>query len=345
MIGGGYGTGREVVEYFTMQGVTGGVLGLGVATLTFALILAATYEFARCFRAYDYRHFFKTLIGRGWVAYEVVYIITIMLILAVVSSAASDVLKDQLGWSAWLSTGAMLIAVTTMAFYGREFVSRIMTFWAILLSAIFVLYFVLVVAQFGPETAAAWEAGGVAGSWARKGMQFALYNVAMAPALLFAAREIATRREAILAGVITALAATLPALLFHLSFVARYAEVSAQPLPVYWMISSLGANWFMSLYLIGLFGTLVQTGIGVIQGLIERIDGWRKDSGGAPLGKPGHALLGLAAITISGMLSAVGIITLVAQGYGSLAWAFMIIYPLPLLTVGLLRLARARTAT
>ncbi len=40
MIGGGYGTGREIVEYFTRYGMVGGLLGLALVTLCFAILLA-----------------------------------------------------------------------------------------------------------------------------------------------------------------------------------------------------------------------------------------------------------------------------------------------------------------
>jgi uncharacterized membrane protein YkvI len=340
LIGGGYGSGREVVEFFTLQGVTGGLLGLVVAALTFAVILALTYEFARCFAAYDYRHFFKTLIGPAWVVYEATYLIGITLVLAIIGSVAGDILHDQLGWPGWVSTALILVSVTVMAFYGRELVARIMTGWAVLLSCIFVLFFVLVVARFGPAMREALVTGTVEPGWARKGLQFGLYNVALVPALLFSVRAIATRREALSAALIAAVAAVFPAVLFHLAFAARHAGIAAQPLPTYWMIGLLGAGWFMALYLIGLFGTLVQTGIGLIQGLIERIDGWRIDRQRPPLTRSRHALLALLMITASGLLSAFGVIALVARGYGLLAWVSLAIYQLPLLTIGIARLVR-----
>lgn len=337
MIGGGYGSGREVVEYFTRQGPLGGLMGLGVAALVFAVVLGATYDFSRRFGAYDYRHFFKALIGRGWMAYEAIYLIAAILILAVIGSAASTILADQLGWPAWVSTVLMLSAITTLAFFGRDLVARTMTLWAVLLSGIFICYFVLTVLRFGSTIVTVLAQGAVEGGWARKGAQFALYNVAIVPALLFSARAISSRREAVLAGIIGAVAAVLPALLFHTSFVARHAAIIEQPLPTYWMISSLEAPWLMMVYLIGLIGTLVQTGIGLIQGLIERIDGWRVELGRARLTRPRHALLALTTMVMSGLMSALGIVALVAEGYGALAWAFLIVYTIPLLTLGLLR--------
>ncbi len=48
MVGGGYGTGREIVEYFTSYGAVGGVLGLCVAYLVLATVLAATSAVVVC---------------------------------------------------------------------------------------------------------------------------------------------------------------------------------------------------------------------------------------------------------------------------------------------------------
>ena len=47
MVGGGYGTGRETVEYFTNFGFLGGAMGMGVAFLLIALVISLTFEFSR----------------------------------------------------------------------------------------------------------------------------------------------------------------------------------------------------------------------------------------------------------------------------------------------------------
>ena len=40
VMGGGYGTGREVIEFFTRYGLLGGLLGTAVAACVFATVLA-----------------------------------------------------------------------------------------------------------------------------------------------------------------------------------------------------------------------------------------------------------------------------------------------------------------
>ncbi len=44
VIGGGYATGRELVEFFLPHGPIGGLLSMGVAALIWSLVMAASFE-------------------------------------------------------------------------------------------------------------------------------------------------------------------------------------------------------------------------------------------------------------------------------------------------------------
>ena len=88
-------------------------------------------------------------------------------------------------------------------------------------------------------------------------------------------------------------------------------------------------------------GTVVLTAVGVLQGVNERIDGWRVDAGLQPASRLQHALVAAAIVGLSLVLSRAGIITLVAEGYGALSWAFVAVFTLPLLIIGNWRLRRA----
>ena len=79
--------------------------------------------------------------------------------------------------------------------------------------------------------------GSIEPGWLQGGILYAMYNLAIAPVLLFSTRAIQTRREAVLAGIITGVAVMVPAVLFHISYAAGYPEVLEQPVPNYWMMS------------------------------------------------------------------------------------------------------------
>ena len=54
MIGGGYGTGAEIAQYFGANGMVGGLLAALVTLIIWALLCAVTFEFSRVFKTFDY---------------------------------------------------------------------------------------------------------------------------------------------------------------------------------------------------------------------------------------------------------------------------------------------------
>lgn len=334
VIAGGYGTGRELVEYFTRYGARGGLLAMAVTTLCWAAVLAVTFEFARIFEAYDYRAFFRRLIGRGWIAFEVLYLLMFLLVLAVVASAAGEIMRESLGLPYGVGLLIMLVAVAALNFLGRDVVARSLALWTVVMYGIFVTFFVVSLRAHGPAIAGALRVGEAAPGWLVSGFQYALYNLAIVPAILFALRAVETRRQAIGAGVCAAFLCIIPALLFHVSFLAAYPGIVEQEIPVYWMLAELSVPALLILYMVGLFGTFIETGAGFIQGINERIDGYLAETRGSALTRPARALIALAAILLSAGLATVGIIRLIADGYGTIAWGFFIVYTLPVMTYG-----------
>ena len=114
VVGGGYGTGREIVEYFTRFGLAGGLLGMAVTLTCWGVVLGLTYELARIHKAYDYRRFFKHLLGPAWFLFEILYAMMLVLVLAVVASAAGEILQEQFNLPYLVGLGAMLILVAVL---------------------------------------------------------------------------------------------------------------------------------------------------------------------------------------------------------------------------------------
>ena len=106
LIGGGYGTGREAVEYVSQAGPMGGLLAVCCFFLAITLVLLVTFEFARTFQTFDYRHFFKELLGPAWFLFEILAVLLFLLVLAVVISAASTMAYDWLRIPVPMTTAA-----------------------------------------------------------------------------------------------------------------------------------------------------------------------------------------------------------------------------------------------
>ena len=61
MVGGGYATGRELVEFFLSKGPATGVAGLALTALWMSAAAVVSFALARQFGAFDYRSFCRTL--------------------------------------------------------------------------------------------------------------------------------------------------------------------------------------------------------------------------------------------------------------------------------------------
>ena len=134
MIGGGYGTGRVLVEFFTRHGIADGFLGQLLATALVSAIFAITLALAVRFQAYDYRSFFRLLLGRAWFLFEILLMVLFVLVLAVMGSAAGGILQDSLGLPARTGAVVMLVLVVFLTFFGRDLITRVLASWSVLLS-------------------------------------------------------------------------------------------------------------------------------------------------------------------------------------------------------------------
>ena len=62
-----------------------------------SLLCALTFLVAHHLQTYDYRSFFKQLLGPGWPLFELAYILFVVLILAVYGAAAGEIGRAVFG--------------------------------------------------------------------------------------------------------------------------------------------------------------------------------------------------------------------------------------------------------
>jgi len=329
------------VEFFTGYGLLGGLLGIGVAACIFALVLACTYEFARVFQVYDYRTFFGKLIGPFWICFEILYLLLFLLVLGVVGSAAGNILQEEFGISSLVGMGGVLVLVIALVYFGREAVEKVLTLWSIGMYVVFVAYFIQVMDHGDVDVLQAVKNGAVEVGWLQGGVLYAMYNLAIAPVLLFSTRAISSRSEAILAGLVTGLAVMIPAVLFHVSYAVGYPAVLDEPVPNYWMMSQYTTPLLLGIFLVALLGTLVETGAGLVQGFIERIEAVLKPGEDEALGHPARAAIAIVTLGLGGLLGSLGIVSLVAKGYSALSVGFALVYIIPICTLGIVKIMKS----
>jgi uncharacterized membrane protein YkvI len=340
VVGGGYGTGREIVQYFSRFGPAGGALAVLVAFTIFAVVLALTFELCRRFNAYNYRAFFNVLLGRYWFIYELVSVFMLLLTFAVLIAAGVGVLSDSFAVPPWLATSFIFAVIAILEFYGRDLVLRVLTFWSLVLYTVFFCFIgkMLVVAPEG--IMAVFTDGRIEPGWALSGFQYGLYNITVVPFILYVARAFETRSQAITSGCVAAAIAIIPAAIFHVAFSGAGLDLSDAEIPVFLIMKSYSMNVLTITFSVMLLGTLIETGAGLMQGINDRIDSQLVDYSREPLGKLGHTFVALAFLSLALAIASFGIVDLIAKGYGSMAWALFAIYFIPLMTVGVWKLRK-----
>ena len=333
VIAGGYGTGRELVEFFLTQGPLGGLLAILVTTVLWSAVSMATFEFARIHQAYDYRRLFQKLLGPGWVLFEVSYLGLMLIVLAVIAAAAGAILEETFGISYWIGVGGIMAAVGALVFGGNAAIEKALAAWSFVLYALYVVFFVWCFHRFGGSMEHTLGAEPAGRGWLWAGLRYAGYNLACMPAVLAALRVHHTRKETMVSGALAGPMAMIPGLLFFLAMVGQYPAILDERVPANFLLEILGSRTFQIAFQVMLFGTLIETGTGLIHAVNERISGFMADRRRAmPVWlRPAVALGFLALATV---ISQFGLIGLIAKGYGTLTIAFIAVYVIPVLTVG-----------
>jgi uncharacterized membrane protein YkvI len=343
VIGGGYATGRELAEFFLPAGPWGGLLAMAFATAIWSVVCVATFLFARATGSEDYRSFFRNLLGPFWVAFEVAYVFFIVLILAVFGAASGALGAAAFGWPLLAGTLCLVFAIAAITAFGNASVERLFKYATMFLFIVYVLFLLLSLGKFGDRIAAGFAAPVAADGWLAAGVTYASYNVVAAVIILPVVRHLTNSREAIVAGLLAGPLAMLPATLFFICMVAYYPQIGDEALPSDFLLRKLDMPVLQAAFQSMIFLALLETGVGAVHAINERI---------AVVWTARRKRLFTAAnrLTVAGILlvgsifiaERFGFVALIAKGYRLLAWMFLIVYVLPLMTYGLWRLARMR---
>ena len=334
IIGGGYGTGRELVEFFLSEGPVYGLINMGIATLIWSVVLAICFEFSRIGNHYEYRSFLKDLLGKLWIGYEYLYLVGLVLVVSVMGSASGEIFSEMFQVKEIVGVVIMMLLVGLIVFYGTSLIEKLLSIWSIILYAAFIIMFIAVFNMFSTEISSTFSLQQKGNSLAIGGIKYAAYNIGLAPAILFCVRHLETRKEAILSGVFAGVIGMVPALIMFLAMLSQYPLIISESVPVNLILDKIGWNYFKIIFQVVLFGTFIETGVSFIHGFNERIlsvnqnlkDHWR-------------ALIGVALLIGSIFIAnAVGLIGLIAKGYGAITWGYWIIFVIPILTIGAKRI-------
>ena len=341
VIGGGYATGRELAEFFLSAGPRGGMLAILFSTVLFSLLCALTFVVARRLQTWDYRSFFRQLLGPAWPLFELTYILFVVLILAVYGAAAGAIGAAVFGAPEWVGTVTLMAGIAAVVAFGNTAVERLFRDVSYLLYGVYALFIVAALVSFGDRIPGAFAAHPQTAGWALSGLTYVGYNIIGAVVILPVLRHLTSDRDAIVSGIISGPLAMIPAALFFVAMVAFYPGVQAATLPSDYLLQRIGIPAFHLLFQAMIFSALLESGTSAVHAINERIDRAWEARRGARLTH--RARLAIALLLLVGCMflaNRFGLVALIANGYRALAYILLAIYVLPLVTIGIWQLRR-----
>lgn len=352
LIGGGYATGREIVEYGGKFGAYGWMAGLGTF-LGFAVIAALSYELIRLTKAYDYKSFIQTIGGPLWIVFDVVYFLFMVVIIAVMASATGNIVEQTLGLNYWVGVVAITVIVAILNFYGSRLIEKFETLGTVALYVGYIIFSVLVIGTHGDNIATVFantdtsfveNATVPAAVWS--GVLYCAYNLVVLPASFFTVERQTRRVESVVSGIIGGVLATIPWFLTYFAVMCFYPNPDVLGASVPWLAMMQGTAGPVVIAIFGIVmgWTLIETSTGIIHAAIERVNNGLHEMNKPSMTSKQQAVLTIVILVGSMCLSKVGIIDLIATVYNALSYAFLIIYVAPLLTVGVYKICKLRKA-
>lgn len=343
VIGGGYATGRELAEFFLPSGAWGGAMGMILAALIWSLVCSLTFLFARATASYDYRAFFKRLLGPVWGVFELAYVLFMVVVLAVFGAAAGAIGQALFGLPTLIGTLALVSLIAGFATFGNDSVERLFKYVSFLLYGVYALFLVLALTKFGDRIGQAFAKPDIGPDWAMGGVSYAGYNLVGAVIILPVVRHMRSAKDAVTAGLLAGPLAMAPALLFFLCM-AAWPETKTSALPSDLLLGKLGLPIVRLVFQAMIFSALLESGTGIVHAVNQRIAGAVGAKGGT-LTKGARLAISLAVLTGSVFLAQrFGLVDLIAKGYRFLSWTFLLVFVAPLLTIGVAYLLTRRNA-
>lgn len=351
-IGGGFSTGREVVQYTARHG-TLGLLAIGVYMTSLAISGALIYEFARRFKLCDYKSLMKNLLWKFWPVFEVVYILLAVVLIAVVASAGGELMNQILGVPVFTANVLLMGFVFFVLYFGHDAVERFSVVGTVFIYAVYFSMFAFVLLNNGGQALETTLSGTTAylenpsiQQVLQDALIYAGYSLVGFIPPLFLMDRFKTRSEAMTSGVLSAVMLAIPLILSYLSVMAYYPNERVMSAAVPWLaILNPASSILVVLYGIAIGWTLTESGVGFVHSITDRIDENIRESNYRFLSERDGLTsierggLGLGILLSAIFLSRIGIIALVSQVYPILAVLFTAVLIIPLLTVGVYRMA------
>ena len=219
--------------------------------------------------------------------------IFMVIIIAVMASAAGSVVEKMTGLNYWYGVTGITVIVGILNFYGSRAIEYFDTARTVVLCAGYLIFSAVVIAAHSENIGAVFASENIsylpdttvmAAFWS--GILYMGYNLVVLPASFFTIKRQDSRREAVVSSIIAGFLMMIPWFLTYFSVMAFYPDKTVLDAPVPWfvMMENSGAPvWLFAAFGFIMAWTLITTATGVIHAMLERVNRGLQDRGRAPL--------------------------------------------------------------
>lgn len=127
----------------------------------------------------------------------------------------------------------------------------------------------------------------------------------------------------------------VPFTLTFLAVLAFYtAGITEEPIPWLVMFEAVGGGTLAAVFAVVFTYAVIDTSAATVHAFLDRVDDALVESGREKMDRRRRGLAVAAVLVTAFVFSRVGVIGLVARGYTALAYGFLVVFVLPLLTRG-----------
>ena len=347
MIGGGFATGREIVQYGGMYGARGWIIGLFIA-IGFSVLAMLAFEIARLYKVYDYRSHLKIYAGPLTILFDIIFFVISLLVMSVMASATGNILEGTLGIPYYGGVSIIVIISALLAFFGKELIAKFEVWGALFLYIGYIVFAILAICGRTDNIARVFAEGDTSyittgtfgiGALIWTGLIYVGYNIQPLTTTFFVLENQKTRKDTLISGAIAGPIIVIPWALTYLALMAYYPseEVFGATIPWLVMMKDQGTA-VVVIFCIVIGWTLIATAVGVLNAIAGRIDNQLLEHNKPILSSKQRTMITLAYLVGAVILAKIGIIDLIGKGYMVMSYGFIISFIVPLITVGLYKI-------
>lgn len=275
IVGAGFASGQEVMQFFTSFGLIG-LLGGVVATALFTFLAMALAALGQNLASSSHKRVIYAICGRYLGAFVDVLITFFMFAVAVVMIAGGGALLDQLFGipQLWASIGVTVVTILIVCLDVRQVVNLIGSVTPLLVVMVVILAAATLFnsdTDIGTLQAAVAEMPHGAGNWLMAAVLYVSYNiVAGAPFLIIMGGQTTDRKTAIWGGILGGMLLGVLMLLIAGSMYVRADAVGDVAIPMLLLAKQLSPLMAIIMGL-AIFGMILNTSVGVLYSFCARL--------------------------------------------------------------------------